>query len=170
MRSSYAHDFGPFGSRVWFNCAHQGPLPKAAVSAAQSAITQKITPHLMGDDDFTAVPNGLKASLAQLIGANAEDIILGNSASYGLHVLRNGLRWSAGDEVLVIRGDFPATIYPWLGLQNDGVQVRLLTPRGPCLTADELERGIRPSTRLLCVSWVNSFNGSVLDCSAIGLV
>jgi cysteine desulfurase/selenocysteine lyase len=170
MRSSYAKDFGRFSNRIWFNCAHQGPLPKAAVSAAQLAITQKISPCLIQDGDFTAVPHSLKASLACLIGAKVEDIILGNSTSYGLHVLRNGLPWSVGDEVLVVQGDFPATIYPWLGLQNDGVQVRLLAPRGPYLTADELEREVRPFTRLLCVSWVNSLNGSVLDFSSIGQI
>ncbi len=166
--TDYASDFGPFGGRVWFNCAHQGPLPRVAVPAAQEALKRKTIPHLIRDEDFTALPNALKASLGNLIGAAAEDIILGNSASYGLHVLRNGIRWQAGDEVLLVHGDFPATVYPWLGLRESGVHVRLLMPRGPSLTADELRREITPSTRLFCVSWVNSFNGSILDLAAVG--
>jgi selenocysteine lyase/cysteine desulfurase len=161
-------DFGPFDGRVWFNCAHQGPLPRVAVSAAQEALRQKAMPYLIEDDDFTTVPNALKASIGRLIGASAEDIILGNSASYGMHVLRNGIFWKAGDEVLLVNGDFPATIYPWLGLQDEGVRVRLIRPTGLSLTPDVLKREIAPSTRLLCVSWVNSFNGSILDVSAIG--
>lgn len=161
-------DFGPFEDRAWFNCAHQGPLPQVAVSAAQEALRQKTRPHLIRDDDFTTAPNALKASIGRLIGTGAEDIILGNSASYGMHVLRNGLHWGAGDEVLLVNGDFPATVYPWLGLQDDGVRVRLIRPRGLSLTPEELKHEITPSTRLLCVSWVNSFNGSVLDVSAIG--
>jgi cysteine desulfurase/selenocysteine lyase len=166
--SSYADDYGPFGGRVWFNCAHQGPLSKAAISAAQQAIREKTSPHLIGDEEFTALPNKLKTSLAHLVGAPAEDIILGNSASYGLHLLRNGMTWNAGDEILALQGDFPATIYPWLGLRDSGVRVRLLSPRGNSLTADELAREIMPSTRLVCISWVNPFNGSVLELSAIG--
>jgi cysteine desulfurase/selenocysteine lyase len=166
--SNCASDFGPFGDRVWLNCAHQGPLPRVAVLAAREALKQKANPHLIADDDFTILPNALKASLGNLIGAAAEDIILGNSASYGLHVLRNGIRWQAGDEVLLVHGDFPATIYPWLGLRDFDVQVKLLTPRGPMLTPDELKREITPSTRLLCVSWVNSFNGSILDLAVVG--
>jgi selenocysteine lyase/cysteine desulfurase len=136
--------------------------------ATQEALEQKTTPHLIRDDDFTIVPNALKSSIGRLIGTSAEDIILGNSASYGMHVLRNGIRWGAGDEVLLVSGDFPATVYPWLGLKENGVRVRLIRPRGLSLTADELKHEITPSTRLFCVSWVNSFNGSVLDVSTIG--
>ena len=168
MSSLFADDFGPFEGRAWFNCAHQGPLPKVAVSAAHLALRQKITPHLIDDQAFTDAPNALKGSLASLVHASADDIILGNSASYGLHVLRNGVSWNAGDEILLVQGDFPATIYPWLALKDSGVRVRILTPRGSSLTVDELRSEITHSSRLLCVSWVNSFNGSVLDLSAIG--
>jgi cysteine desulfurase/selenocysteine lyase len=161
-------DFGPFEGRAWFNCAHQGPLPRAAVSAAQRALRQKIRPYLIRDDDFSITPNALKASIGRLIGTRAEDIILGNSASYGMHVLRNGINWRSGDEVLLVNGDFPATIYPWLGLRDNGVRVRLLRPSGLSLTPDELEHEIASSTRMLCISWVNSFNGSILDVRAVG--
>ena len=134
------------------NCAHQGPLPHAVVIAAQAALQEKTTPHLIRDDEFTAVPNPLKSSLARLIEADPEDIILGNSTSYGLHVLRNGITWRSGDEILSVNGDFPATIYPWLGLQESGVRIRFLTPRGLALATDEVAQAITRSTRLLCVS------------------
>ena len=39
----------------------------------------------------------------------AEQIVLGNSTSHGLHLIANGLPWTARDEVLVIEGDYPAT-------------------------------------------------------------
>lgn len=168
MDSLYGEDFGPFDGRIWFNCAHQGPMPRSAVVAAQRAVCERTCPYLIQDDDFISVPRQLKHSLAQLIGARAEDIILGDSASYGLHVLRNGLTWRTADEVLVVQGDFPATIYAWLGLKEFGVRVRLLTPRGTCLSTGELASETTSSTRVRCVSWVNSLNGSVVDLSAIG--
>lgn len=161
-------EFGSFGNRVWFNCAHQGPLPGAAVTVAQAALRQKMMPYLISDDDFARVPRTLKTSLAQLIGAGPDDIILGNSASYGLHILRNGLSWRSGDEVLVVDGDFPATIYPWMDLPTQGVLVRFLKTHGQWLTTEELAQAITPATRALAISWVNSFNGSVLDLNSIG--
>ena len=106
--------------------------------------------------------------LGRLIGAPAEQIILGNSTSYGVHLLANGLPWRDGDEVLLVDGDFPTSILPWLDLKRKGVIVRLLRTRGGALQPEELEAGLTASTRVLCVSWVNSFNGYAIDLDALG--
>jgi hypothetical protein len=73
---------------------------------------------LLRDEDFFEVPKRLRAALGKLIGAAPEDIILGNSTSYGLDLLANGTQWRRGDEALVVDGDFPADIFPWLILRN----------------------------------------------------
>jgi hypothetical protein len=80
----YAEDFGPFDGRSWFNTAHQGPLPKVAVRAAQQCISQRIRPKEILDADFFEVPQRRREVLASLIAAASSDIILGNSTSYGL--------------------------------------------------------------------------------------
>jgi selenocysteine lyase/cysteine desulfurase len=105
-----------------------------------------------------------------LVQVAAKDIIIGNSTSYGFHVLVNGLSWRAGDEVLVEAGEFPATVFPWRGLERLGVDVRSVRPKGSRISADELRREIGPATRLVCLSWVNSFNGSAIDLDRIGSV
>ena len=70
--------------------------------------------------------------------------------------------------MVVVNGDFPATIHPWLGLKHDKVRVRLLRPSGFSLTVEEPSREVTPATRLFCVSWVNSFHGTVLDIRTFG--
>lgn len=163
-------DFGPFDGRIWLNCAHQGPLPRVAVEAAQQALFWKVAPHRIADEAFTSVPQRLKKALGLLINAPAEDIILGNSTSYGLHLLANGIPWRAGDEVLLVQGDFPANILPWLGLRKRGVVVHLIQPRCAALQADELQEHFTERTRLFCVSWVNSFTGHAVDIQSLGEV
>jgi len=163
-------DFGPFDGRIWLNCAHQGPLPRVAFEAAQEALFWKIAPHRIADDAFNSVPLRLKNALARLINAPAEDIILGNSTSYGLHLLANGIPWRAGDEVLLVEGDFPANILPWLGLRKRGVVVRLIPPRDAVLQADELQENFTERTKLFCMSWVNSFTGHAADVQSLGAV
>ena len=37
-KPNYAYDFGSFDGRIWLNCAHQGPLPRAAEEAAKKAL------------------------------------------------------------------------------------------------------------------------------------
>jgi cysteine desulfurase/selenocysteine lyase len=166
----YAMDFGPFAGRAWFNTAHQGPLPKVAVQAAEQAVQQRIRPSEIRDEDFFEESRRLREALGRFTGALPSDIILGNSTSYGLDLLANGIRWQAGDEILLIDGDFPANIYPWFILRERGVQIRRCTPRGVVLTACQLTNEIGPKTRLFCTSWVNSFTGYAVDIEALGAV
>ena len=161
-------EFGPFGGRVWFNTAHQGPLPRAAVIAAERAAALKAAPHRIGDGDFREVPERLRGLLAQLVGSSTEEIVLGDSTSHGLHLIANGLSWAKRDEVLVVEGDYPATVLPWQRLARSGVQVRSLRPQNGLLTAEELAAAVSPRTRVLAVTWVDSFTGRTLDLFALG--
>jgi cysteine desulfurase/selenocysteine lyase len=167
---SAAAGFGPFDGRSWFNTAHQGPLPHAAVDATMQAAALKAAPHRIGDTDFGAVPERLRSLLAQLVGGRPEEIVLGNSTSHGLHLIANGLSWADGDEVLTIEGDYPATVLPWQRLAPAGVRVRPLHPSGDLLSAEELAAAIGPRTRVLAVTWVDSFTGRTLDLQSLGAV
>jgi cysteine desulfurase / selenocysteine lyase len=169
-RLDAARDFGGFEGRAWLNCAHQGPLPKVAVAAATQALADKAAPHRIADEAFDEVPRRLKQALGRLVGVPADQVILGNSTSYGLHLLVQGVPWREGDEVLLVDGDFPATIVPWLPLAKRGVQVRLLKPEGGRLEAGQVEAELTPATRLFCSSWVFSFTGHTVDLAAVGRV
>jgi cysteine desulfurase/selenocysteine lyase len=169
-RLEVAGDFGGFEGRAWLNCAHQGPLPQAAVQAAERALADKAAPHRIADEAFSEVPRRLKDALGRLVGVPAGQVILGNSTSYGLQLLVQGVPWRAGDEVLLVDGDFPATIVPWLPLAERGVRVRLLRPEGGVLEAGQLAAELGPATRLFCCSWVFSFTGHAVDLAALGQV
>jgi selenocysteine lyase/cysteine desulfurase len=160
--------FGPFHGRIWLNCAHQGPLPAPAQSAAIEALELKRTPARLSDSLFATVPERLRSALARLINSRPEQIALTNSTSYGLNLLAQGLRWRSGDEILCVNGDFPATVVPWLPLEDRGVRVRLIDAPAAELTTDRLSSEIGPRTRAICVSWVFSFFGHSLDPLALG--
>jgi cysteine desulfurase / selenocysteine lyase len=163
-------DFGDFEGRAWLNCAHQGPLPLVAVRAAEQALADKVAPHRIRDDDFAEVPARLKDALGRVAGVPAAEVILGNSTSYGLQLLVQGVDWRQGDEVLLVDGDFPATIVPWLPLAERGVRVRLLRPAAGTLEAGQVAAELTPATRLFCCSWVFSFTGQTVDLAALGRV
>jgi len=170
MKENYAKDFGPFDGSVWLNCAHQGALPRVAAAEAEEAIAWKRAPWNLTTGRFSSVPQRLRQALGRLIDANAEEIILGNSASYGLYLLANGMRWKAGDEVLLMRGDFPADILPWLGLEKEGVIVRFIRPKANVVQPEELIESITTKTRLLCLTLVHSFSGYAVDADALGTI
>ncbi len=163
-------EFGDFDGRVWLNTAHQGPLPLAAGAAAAQACELKQFPHRIADADFTEVPERLRALLGRLVGADPAEIVLGDSTSHGIHLIANGLRFAPGDEVLVVAGDYPATVLPWLRLRDQGVTVREVRPAGPVLSADDVAASISDRTRVLALTWVNSFTGHTVDLDSIGAV
>ena len=155
--------------RVWLNASHQGPLPDVAADAVAQMVAWKQRPHnLSTPEPFTNVPERLRESFARLLGAPADEIALANSASYGLHLFANGLGLRAGDEVIVAANDFPSDILPWMRLADHGVVVNRLQPAGQVLTADETATAINDRTRVVCLTWVHSLSGQVIDLDRIG--
>lgn len=156
---------------IWLNTAHQGRLPRRAARALAAAVEWKLHPEmLMTSGRFSDVPERLRRALAHLLGARESDVVLANSASYGLHLIAHGLDLAPGDEVVVAANDFPSDILPWLMLRSRGVVVRMVEPRNEVLTATEVEAALNERTKVVCLTWVHSFSGCVVDLEAIGRV
>jgi selenocysteine lyase/cysteine desulfurase len=168
--ADFAADFGPFDGKVWLNCAHQGPLPRVAAEEAREAIAWKVCPFALTAERFESVPARLRQALGRLLGVPVEEIILGNSASYGMHLLANSGPWQQGDEVLLVQNDFPSVLLPWLALQRRGVQIRFVRPARHLPDPDELRAALSLRTRVFATTWVHSFSGVACDLAALGAV
>lgn len=153
--------------QVWLNAASEGPIPQVSAAALQEAAGWKLSPELLTLAKFQQIPVQLKQVLGRLLNAPADEIILGNSATYGLHLLANGLPLKAGDEVVLMCNDFPSDILPWLHLKAKGIKVRQLKSAGPVLSPAELEAALNSNTRVVCLPHVHSFSGWSLDIKAI---
>jgi selenocysteine lyase/cysteine desulfurase len=76
--------------------------------------------------------------------------------------------WKEGDEVLLVHGDFPSVLLPWLALEDRGVRVRYIHPARHLPDPEELSAALTPRTRLFCTTWVHSFSGVACDLRALG--
>lgn len=159
----YKKDFSSFEGNIWLNAASEGPLPLVSAKALQDALEWKSRPYQMDIPKFVSTIKGLKESISRLIGVPARDVILANSASYGLHLLADGIPWQKGDEIILMQNDFPADILPWLALEQRGVTVRQVKVSECVLQPDELLANITEKTRLFCISHVHTFTGIILD-------
>ncbi len=168
MMPNHTQDFQLTHGQIWLNAASEGPIPTVSAGSLLEAIQWKLSPHRLTIPKFIEVPLELKRSLAKLINVNAEDIILGNSATYGIHLLSHGLDLKSGDEVILMRNDFPTDILPWLHLADKGVKVTQLQAKGPVLTPEEIRSAITSRTKAVCLPMVHSFSGWSLDIEAIG--
>ena len=153
---------------TYLNVAAQGPLPRVALHAATQALEWKKFPHTIPEGVYFDLPNRIRASLAQMIGAAAEDIAITTGTSSGLAAVAAGLDWKSGDEVLIARGEFPAQFATWLPMQAKcGLKVTVIEPRERFLTADDFVERIGPRTRLISTSLVRFDDGVRLDAARI---
>lgn len=151
------------GSETWLNAASEGPLPLCAKEALLAVAEKKCRPYELTFEYFAQVPLRLKQSLGRLINVPFRDIILANSASYGVHLIAEGTNWNADDEVVLMQNDFPTNILPWLALTKQGVNVKQVKAERYILSLDELNAALTPKTRVVCLSHVHTFSGHMLN-------
>ena len=104
---------------------------------------------------------------AALVGADVRGVEVVPNTSYGLNLLAQGLDWQPGDRVLVPACEFPANVMPWRGLAPRGVALDLVPHREGTFTVADVERALRPETRLVAVSWVQFLSGFRCDLPAL---
>jgi selenocysteine lyase/cysteine desulfurase len=73
-----------------------------------------------------------------------------------------------GDEILLTEGDFPTDIYPWLPLKKNGVIIKMIQPGSGKVRLEDVSKLVTGKTKLICLSWVNSFDGHVIELDEIG--
>ncbi len=150
---------------VYLNCASTGPLPERTRRAIHEFTAMAARPDESLYEAHREVPARGRRACAELIGARPEEIALGANTTYGLNLAASALGLGPGDRVLLMDGEFPANVYPWLNLESRGVVVEFVArdERGLPDEAAALERLARGDIRVLSASMVNFCTGYRLD-------
>jgi cysteine desulfurase / selenocysteine lyase len=158
----------PIDDVTYLNFAAHAAIPRVALNAVQLSIAAKMRPHIVDDRSFFSVAASLRQTLATLIGASADDVALTNGAGSGLAAIAYALKWSAGDEVIIARGEFPAQYATWKPMEaREAIRLRIAVPQGQFIQSDDLVAAMTPSTRVVSVSHVRFDDGSMLDLSSL---
>lgn len=109
----------------------------------------------------------VRAMLARLFGADAEEIAITRNASEGLQILQLGFDLESGDEVLCTDQDYPRMIKTFQQRERrEGIVLRrfpIPTPlEDPAEVVRRYEAGITDRTRLILVCQVINLTGSLL--------
>ncbi len=120
-------------------------------------------------DEMDAVTEQLKQRVAALINAARPDEVapMGGTAA-GINTAANSLPLRPGDNVLVIDGDYPAVIYPWMNLASRGILTKLVPTREGGVDLDALVARIDNRTRVVCLSTAMFSTGHHTDIAAVG--
>ena len=153
---------------TYLNAAGNAPMPKVALRAVQNAIELKKYPQRIADALYFDVPSRIRASIARLIGASADEVAITTGASSGMAAVAYGLSWKPGDEIVTAKGEFPLQYTTWKPMeQREGLKLKIVAPSGRFISADDLIAALTPKTRLVSVSLVRFDDGSLLDAARL---
>jgi len=153
----------------YFNLAGISPLLKTVRNAGENAVSRKSSPWLMTPETFfheTEIARGL---FARLIGAEAGDIALIPSASYGMATALLNLKLKAGDEIIVQAEEFPSVYLPLEKFcrQHEAKCIVVARPPDGNWTPAVIA-AINSKTRALALSPAHWTDGSVVDTVKVG--
>src|SRR5580704_16245687 len=164
----WKNEWFPIEDATYLNFAAHAAIPRVALNAVQASVAAKRRPHIVDDQSFFSVARSLRQSLATLIGASQDDIALTSGAGAGLATIAYALKWSAGDEVIIAGGEFPAHYATWKPMEaREGIKVRITHPRDQFIQSGDLIAAMTPRTRVISVSHVRFDDGSMLDASSL---
>ncbi|MBI4581826.1 MAG: aminotransferase class V-fold PLP-dependent enzyme [Planctomycetes bacterium] len=120
--------------------------------------------------DFYREAEQVRRLAAQLINAASEEVTFVKNTTEGLGWVANGLNWSTGENVVTTNVEFPANIYPWMGLQSRGVQLRMVPEENGRVPVERIVDAITSKTRVVTVSAVQFASGYRTDLAALGRI
>ncbi len=158
------------GDRIYLDHAATGPLPQRARDAQTEANALRAELWKVGFEYFWEGVVQSRERAAQLLHASSDEIAITTNTSIGVNLAARALPFKAGDVVVSSAGEFPANIYPWMGLERAKGVVLELVPMKHRLPDEEaiLAALDRPNVRALTVSWVSFATGARLDLARLG--
>ena len=110
-------------------------------------------------------------NMADMIGADADEVVIGPSTSANIDVLSRALRplWAEGDEVIVTNLNHEANSGPWRRLAETGIRIVEwpVNPDTAQLDIDLLDQLLSDKTRLVALPHVSNITGDINDVKAI---
>jgi len=114
----------------------------------------------------------LRYKLAQLAGADPEEIAINRNATEALNTVIFGLNLSKGDEVIGTKQDYPNMIQAWKQRAlRDGIVYTQINFQFPIENDDEIvaafEKAITPKTKVLHITHIINWIGQILPVKKI---
>lgn len=154
---------------IFFDNASMGPVAPCVTEAMTACMhlrqSMPMRYYQYADEIFPSC----KALLAELIGAQPDEIAFTENVTYGINSIAGALPLHAGDNVILCNREFPSNVYPWQRLeQSKGVEARIIPHCGGGLTTTLLDQYADEHTRVVTVSSVEYADGFATDLEAIG--
>lgn len=125
---------------------------------------------VLSEPETNAQIERARAKMAGLIGAGADEIGWVPNTALATMIVASGIDWREGDNMVTVHGGFPASVYPWLWVRRQGVEVRFVKPQNGRVPVDSIVEAMDKRTRALSTSWVEFSTGFKHDLARLGQV
>ena len=170
MIASQRHLFEIPDDIAYLNCAYMSPLMKPVVAASSRGLQRKARPWTVTPQDFFTESEQARGLFGRLIGAPADDVAIVPSASYGIATAAANLPVAAGQEILVLRDQFPSNVYSWRDLAAEsGAELRTLQREQDGDWTRVILDAISDRTAIAALPHNHWTDGSLIDLVAVGL-
>lgn len=167
---SYRAEFPVTERLIYFNHAAVSPISNR-VREAMAHLLDDVSKHgALNWKAWQEVVNRARSKAAELIGAAPSEIAFVKNTSEGIACCASGLELQAGDKVVSVQGEFPANIYPWMALAEQGVELDLVEQRDGRIDVRELAARLDHRTKVLTISFVQFLSGFRSDLKLLGRV
>ncbi|NJN68371.1 MAG: aminotransferase class V-fold PLP-dependent enzyme [Chloroflexaceae bacterium] len=168
--TSYRAEFPITECCAFLSHAAISPLSRRAAEAVRKhleQVTHEPFEHYFGN--VIAIFQDTRERLTALINAaGPEEIALMPNTAAGLNTVAASLPLQTGDNVLILDGDYPANVYPWMNLAYRGVLTKVVPQHDGGLDLKVLEQRIDGRTRVIALSTVMFATGFRNDIEAVG--
>jgi len=117
---------------------------------------------------YYRVADRVRDAVAKLINADPCEITFVKNTCEGVNYIANGVQWLKRDNVVTTSMEFPANLYPWMVLEQRGVNLIRVEEEDGRIPFDRLAAAINPRTRLVTISAVQWSNGVRMDLTRLG--
>lgn len=160
-------------NEINLNSGSVSPAPRVVQEAvAHYQTITNMSPSLWVDDMLGPHRELVRGRLAELAGADPEEIAVTRNTSESLQIVQLGMELSPGDEILLTTQDYPRMITTWRQRERrDGVVLKTFPvpspPDDPMELVDLYRRHITPRTRVLHMSHVTFTAGQIFPVQEI---
>ena len=164
-------DFPITTRQTFLNSAYIAPIPRQVVAAGQAFLEEKAS-HSFQLGPLFRKTEEVRGQFARLINAATPDEVgLLFSTAEGENVVAQGLRLTAGDNIVISELHYDTEFVLYGMLQKErGVELRIARHREGAVEPRDFEPLVDRKTKLVSVAWVSHRNGYRHDMKGIAEV
>lgn len=156
--------------KIYFNHASTGPFSKPVLDAVNDYLLQRSETNIDNYEELMKKTAEVKVYLARMLNCEFDRLTFIDNTSNGMNILAQGIKWKNGDSILLNDIEFPANVYPFLNLEKEGVIIEFVKSQNGIVSAEDIINSIKPSTKLISISFVQFLSGYKSELKKIGEV